>query len=105
MIMGERLRFTCPSCGYEVYVAGGESALMTAKTRTYQCNDCQTLADLSTEVADPGSENGARPDFISAGDIKCFRCGSRNIQLWDGKTCPKCGSTMTKNEKDVLMVD
>jgi len=103
--MGERYAYTCPSCGYEAYVAGGESALMLAKTKTFQCNDCQTLMDLSTEVADPESENGAWPDFIPVRVKKCFHCGSGNIQAWDGRTCPKCGTEMIRDEKNVMMVD
>jgi len=103
--MGATYKYACPSCGYEAYVAGGKSALMMAKTRTYQCVDCKSLIDLTTEVADPESESGAWPDFIPADEIKCFRCGSHNIRIWDGQTCPRCGSKMAKDKEDFMMVD
>ena len=103
--MAERHRYTCPSCGYEAYVAGGESRVMRAKMQTFQCNDCETIMDIATEVVDPNSEDGAWPDFIPADDIKCFHCGSHNIRVWDGKACPKCGSRMRKSEEGVMMVD
>jgi len=78
---------------------------MMAKTQTYQCDDCRELMDLATEVVDPESESGARPDWILVDDLKCTRCGSRNVRIWDGRTCPKCGATMVEIEGDIIMAD
>ncbi len=103
--MGEAYHYTCPSCGYEAYVAGGKSRIMMAKRQSYQCDDCKTVMDISTEIVDPNSESGAWPDFIPVDEIKCFHCGSRNVRVWDGITCPKCGAKMIKGEEGTRMVD
>jgi tRNA(Ile2) C34 agmatinyltransferase TiaS len=47
----------------------------------YRCKNCGYEADVA-------------PSYRSEVGRLCLQCGSDNIRIWDGKTCPKCQGEM-----------
>ena len=54
------------------------------------CPDCKTIQNLVVGgiIAD------VAPSYRSEVGRLCLQCGSDNIRIWDGKTCPKCQGEM-----------
>lgn len=54
------------------------------------CADCKSLQPLVVG----GVIGDSAPSFRGVVGRLCLNCGSKNIKVWDGKTCPKCGHNM-----------
>lgn len=59
------------------------------------CQSCHTVQPLTVG----GLIAEVAPCFSSEYGRLCPQCMSQDLRLWDGKTCPKCGAEMQKDEK------
>ncbi len=108
----QAFRFTCSKCDYGFTGAGERSALFAGPTWTIVCLDCADLQDVivwgpqdlegsgrwSVAVPDPGTQHLTEP--------KCHEDARHRVKEWTHPgTCPKCGSTMDRDEDHIIMAD
>ena len=96
IIMAVKLKYRCRSCGYETDVYEGRG-MFNQKITPMSCQDCCSIQNIVVGgiIAD------VAPSFRSEAGRLCLQCGSRNIRIWDMKTCPKCqGQMEDTGEKD-----
>jgi len=102
--MGTHYQFDCPTCSHEAMVSGGRDCGMVAVTMTMVCRDCRDLVDVLIGAHDREGPTGD-PDYDKNLDI-CPECGGRNLIPWSDKhQCPRCGSTMEKDDIVIVMWD
>lgn len=88
--MAWKRNFRCERCGYEAASYEGRG-LFRQEITAMECADCHTVQPLVVGgiIAD------VAPSFRSEVGRLCLQCGSSNIRVWDGRTCPKCHAQMT----------
>ena len=94
--MAWKLKYRCKACGYEAEVYDGRGLFRQQKTMVstnrpaMSCPDCKTIQNIVVGgiIAD------VAPSYRSEVGRLCLQCGSDNIRIWDGKTCPKCQGEM-----------
>ncbi len=101
--MGERFRYYCSFCDYEVVISGGPDCGFDAFTETCLCKDCHELVDVLTGYLCPETPTDGSGE---ENDMKlCPQCKSEKVIAWPkSHPCPKCGSKMKKG-KWVLLWD
>ena len=87
--MASKLKYRCSQCGYEAEVYEGRG-LFRQEIRAMSCPDCKSIQNIVVGgiIAD------VAPSYRSEVGRLCLQCGSDNIRLWDGHTCPKCQGKM-----------
>ncbi len=99
--MGNRFRYYCSNCDYEVVISGGRDCGFDAFTETCLCEDCHELVDVFTGSRcreTPTDGSGKENDMN-----RCPQCESEQITAWPASNpCPKCGSEMKKGELVLL---
>jgi len=98
--MGTSYQFKCPSCGYSAQSSGQLDWGLMDTVEPYICSKCQQLTDVLV-----GEHGNVRPkESLSEKEKRkyyvCGECRSRKITKWDTekRPCPKCGSSMVKDE-------
>ncbi len=79
----------CNQCGYEADSYEGRG-LFRQEIISVTCPDCHTIQNLVVG----GIIGDVAPSFNSAVGRLCPNCGSQDISIWNGHTCPKCGGEM-----------
>ena len=84
-----KLKYRCSQCGYEAEVYEGRG-LFRQEIRAVSCPDCKSIQNIVVGgiIAD------VAPSYRSEVGRLCLQCGSDNIRIWDGHTCPKCQGEM-----------
>ena len=77
----------CTRCGYEVEVYEGRG-FFNQHITMMTCPDCHTIQPLVVG----GIIGDVAPSFNSEAGRYCLQCGSADIRIWDGVTCPRCGN-------------
>ena len=87
--MSWKRKYRCKVCGYEAEVYEGRG-LFRQQITPMSCPDCKTIQNIVVGgiIAD------VAPSYRSEVGRLCLQCGSDNIRIWDGKTCPKCQGEM-----------
>ncbi len=93
--MAIKKKYKCIKCGYEADIYEGVG-FMGQHIVTMSCPDCHTLQPLVVG----GAIGDAAPSFQSEAGRLCLNCGSNRIYKWNGKTCAKCGATMTDSQQN-----
>ena len=94
--MAWKLKYRCSQCGYEAEVYEGRG-LFRQEIRAVSCPDCKSIQNIVVGgiIAD------VAPSYRSEVGRLCLQCGSDNIRIWDGHTCPKCqGEMQQTGEKE-----
>ena len=100
--MSWKLKYRCKACGYEAEVYEGRGLFLRPvgskrpeverrqQITPMSCPDCHTIQNIVVGgiVAD------VAPSYRSEVGRLCLQCGTDNIRIWDGKTCPKCQGEM-----------
>lgn len=89
-IMSWKTKYSCVGCGYETDVYEGKG-FFNQHITMMSCPECHTIQPLTVG----GVIGDIAPSFNSEAGRLCLRCGSKEIRIWDMKTCPKCGCEMT----------
>ena len=95
--------FTCPSCSYGHHGAGCRSALMSGPTWSIVCLDCKELQDVI--VWEPHDQPDPEDETMPTKPM-CGEDPEHRVEEWAHPgPCPKCGTTMDRNEDLVCMAD
>jgi len=90
--MGTQYSMSCDLCGLSGVVAGRTTAIMAGQLRTYYCEECELLADLTVFTWDDGDI-----------DPTCSKCGQREILEWSaGSAFRRCNGAV---ERDGLICE
>ena len=92
--MAWKRKYRCRQCDYEAEIYEGKG-LFGQHITPVSCPDCHTIQHLVVG----GVIGDVAPSFRSEVGRLCLRCGSENIRIWDGSTCPKCGGKMADTEE------
>ena len=87
--MAWKITYKCGNCGYTADIYEGKG-FMGQEIISMSCPDCHTIQPL----VKGGAIGQAAPSFNSLIDRLCLNCGSQQITLRDGHTCPRCGQEM-----------
>ncbi len=91
--MGSSSRFSCPACGYEALVSGGDDAGFSLLTTTVLCEECRELYDVET-----GSPHAGRTT-----EPACPVTAAHRVSRWEHPgPCPRCGGRMDLQGTEVL---
>jgi Zn finger protein HypA/HybF involved in hydrogenase expression len=95
--MGMLQDFTCPACGLNGHVSGGEDCGMLAATTTIYCESCDNLQD-AVVVKDLFSIPPRRHK------PRCGKSKSHPIKVWNhNELCPRCGLANLKVAENGLV--
>lgn len=87
--MAWKRKYRCATCGYEADVYEG-TGLFRQHISAMSCPECKRIENIVVG----GVIGDVAPSYRSEVGRLCLRCGSDRIQLWDQRTCPKCGGKM-----------
>ncbi len=97
--MGQYFKFMCDKCEYTNSVSGGPDRGFIYATNTFVCKDCKDIFDAVTETfTDKSNDN---KEFSNI----CPTCKNNNIEIWEPKNCPKCGTPMQIDESITMLWD
>lgn len=87
--MAWKRKYHCTTCGYDADTYEGRG-LFRQQITAVACPNCRTIQNIVVGgiIAD------VAPSFRSEVGRLCPQCGSDNIRIWDGHTCPVCQGTM-----------
>lgn len=83
----------CRSCGYSVEVYDGKG-FFNQHVVMMSCMSCHRIEPIVVG----GVIGDVAPSFSSEVGRLCLHCGSDEIRVWDGVTCPCCGAQEFKAE-------
>lgn len=92
--MAWKIKYRCPDCGYEAETYEGKG-LFGQHITAVTCPDCHTIQNIVVG----GVIGDVAPSFRSEVGRLCLHCGSDRISVWNFRTCPQCGGTMSKDEE------
>lgn len=93
--MATKSSHLCSKCGYECHSYSGRG-FFGQKISMVVCLGCNTVQPLTVG----GMIAEIAPSFSSEYGRLCPECMSKDLRLWDGHTCPKCGNEMAKKGTD-----
>ena len=88
--MSKKQSYRCSDCGYSVDVYEGRGFFNQHITMIV-CKECRSVHPIVVG----GIIGDIAPSFNSECGRLCPHCGSAEIAIWNGNTCPRCGGTMT----------
>lgn len=105
--MGMQRHYECASCGYSATVTGGRDGGFQIELETYECQDCETLADLvvgsrerqeELKLADRNEES----EYPHRYEPECQSCGGDDLVPWTVNRknpdatgpCPRCAGEL-----------
>jgi len=88
--MGEYYNFKCEKCHFIAQCSHGRDRGFTHIVQPLYCFKCKVLKNIhiGNYVRDDSQINGQGIQNIKPICTECEESGY--LQLWDGKTCPKC---------------
>jgi len=117
--VGSVQTYKCSDCGLSAMVSGGGDRGKYAFSQTIYCNDCNILADATTDhqaylnvSGCPTCEKIWLSRFSDEADFSdpdlsqkwhqmtpvCPKCHGKSIKLWsEGNPCPKCGGRLEED--------
>ena len=90
--MSTKQRYRCPQCNSvaEKYEGVG---FFKQHIEAIVCGDCKAVRNITVG----GIISQIAPSFDSLVGRLCPECCSDKIRMWDGATCPQCGTRMRKD--------
>lgn len=95
--MSSKKQYKCIGCGYSVDIYEGRG-LFQQEIVPMLCSECHTIQNIVVG----GIIGDVAPSYRSEAGRLCLRCGSPNINHWNGHTCPKCGADMKYTGKNAF---
>ena len=95
--MARKIQMKCPKCGLKAERYDGKG-LFGQRIVSVVCHDCKSVQQLVVG----GVIGEVAPSFSSVTGRLCPHCGSADISLWDGCTCPYCHVMMEKDGNPVF---
>ena len=93
--MPSKIRYVCKQCGAEAFDYEGRG-FFKQTIEAIVCDDCRAVRNITVG----GIISQIAPSFDSLVGRLCPQCGSASIRQWDGRTCPRCHTPMTKTEEE-----
>ncbi|MDO5447432.1 MAG: hypothetical protein Q4F34_06640 [Prevotellaceae bacterium] len=93
--MSSKRKYRCSVCGYATDIYEG-TGFFGQHITPVVCNSCHTIQNLTVG----GAIARVAPSFGSEMDRLCLDCGSADIHLWDGHTCPRCNGEMKADDDE-----
>lgn len=87
--MSQKKKYICKECGYTADVYEGRG-FFGQQISSIVCPDCHSVQNIVVG----GIIGDVAPSFNSEAGRLCPNCGSADIRIWNGHTCPKCGGEM-----------
>lgn len=105
--MGEWHNFHCPSCGYrKKRMDSGYQCGFVARAVGVSRADCRSLHSVGlppvTYSADMEPVRSVKVGETPP-DVRCPRCHGTRVTVWEHPgPCPKCGTTLEREEEYVI---
>lgn len=96
--MGTTHCFSCPGCGYNAEVSGGDDYGFSVAVTTVRCDFCKIIQDIVVSES-PGDKQS----YKAISELRCPICGN-TIKRWTRRKCPRCNMKMNQ-DGEVLLWD
>ena len=94
IIMGFRVEYRCPQCGYRVLAATGLDCGLSVTVKYVVCRPCCEVVPVvvARHFGQPRDSDGT-----------CPRCQQQDFSDWiPDQCCPKCGTAMRQGEESLM---